>query len=175
MAPARHLEPQGPHSVAGPSGPGFLLPPTSLRDASHQPQRQLPPSQDRLWAARPPSVSWTCVEIKILRRVRAEPSRRPPRRRRDACSTAWRCRFLAARPSQVGRDAASSPSARVRHTSLINFPHRRVISSIEQKSETAKASLIVAYKKKIETELETICGDILTICLLYTSPSPRDS
>ena len=32
----------------------------------------------------------------------------------------------------------------------------RVISSIEQKSETAKASLIVAYKKKIETELETI-------------------
>ena len=34
----------------------------------------------------------------------------------------------------------------------------RVISSIEQKSETAKASLIVAYKKKIETELETICG-----------------
>ena len=37
----------------------------------------------------------------------------------------------------------------------------RVISSIEQKSETAKASLIVAYKKKIETELETICGDIL--------------
>ena len=37
-----------------------------------------------------------CVEIKILRRVR------PPRHRRDACSMAWRCRFLAARPSQVG-------------------------------------------------------------------------
>ena len=45
----------------------------------------------------------TCVEIKILRRVRAESSRRPPRHRRDACSMAWRCRFLAARPSQVGR------------------------------------------------------------------------
>ena len=44
-----------------------------------------------------------CVEIKILRRVRAESSRRPPRHRRDACSMAWRCRFLAARPSQVGR------------------------------------------------------------------------
>ena len=28
----------------------------------------------------------TCVEIKILRRVRAESSRRPPRHRRDACS-----------------------------------------------------------------------------------------
>ena len=28
----------------------------------------------------------TCVEIKVLRRVRAESSRRPPRHRRDACS-----------------------------------------------------------------------------------------
>ena len=45
----------------------------------------------------------TCVEINILRRVRAESSRRPPRHRRDACSMAWRCRFLAARPSQDGR------------------------------------------------------------------------
>ena len=45
----------------------------------------------------------SCVEIKILRRVRAESSRRPPRHRRDACSMAWRCRFLAARPSQHGR------------------------------------------------------------------------
>ena len=44
-----------------------------------------------------------CVEIKILRRVRAESSRRPPRHRRDACSMAWRCRFLAARWSQHGR------------------------------------------------------------------------
>ena len=44
-----------------------------------------------------------CVEIKMFRRVRAESSRRPPRHRRDACSMAWRCRFLAARPSQDGR------------------------------------------------------------------------
>ena len=44
-----------------------------------------------------------CVEIKILRRVRAESSRRPPRHRRDACSMAWRCEFLTARPSQDGR------------------------------------------------------------------------
>ena len=44
-----------------------------------------------------------CVEIKILRRVRAESPRRPPRHRRDACSMAWRCRFLAARPSQDSR------------------------------------------------------------------------
>ena len=34
----------------------------------------------------------TCAEIKILRRVRAESPRRPPRHRRDACLMAWRCR-----------------------------------------------------------------------------------
>jgi hypothetical protein len=45
----------------------------------------------------------TCVDIKILRRVRAGSSRRPPRHRRDACSMAWRCRCLAARRSQDGR------------------------------------------------------------------------
>ena len=44
-----------------------------------------------------------CVEIKMLRRVRAESSRRPPRHRRDACSMAWRRRLLAARPSQGSR------------------------------------------------------------------------
>ena len=31
-----------------------------------------------------------------------ESSRCPPRHRRDACSMAWRCRFLTARPSQDG-------------------------------------------------------------------------
>ena len=31
----------------------------------------------------------TCVEIKVLRRVRAESSRRPARHRRDTCSMAW--------------------------------------------------------------------------------------
>ena len=45
----------------------------------------------------------TCVEIKILRHVRAESSHHPPRHRRDACSMARRCRFLIARPSQDGR------------------------------------------------------------------------
>ena len=44
----------------------------------------------------------SCVAIKILRRVRAEASRRPPRHRRAACSMAWRCRFLTARRSQRG-------------------------------------------------------------------------
>ena len=48
----------------------------------------------------------TCVEIKMLRRVRAESSRRPPRHRRDAGSMAWRCRFL---QLERARTAASSP------------------------------------------------------------------
>ena len=42
-----------------------------------------------------------CVEIKISRRRHAESGHRPPRHRRDACSTAWR--DAAARPSQDGR------------------------------------------------------------------------
>ena len=45
----------------------------------------------------------SCVEIKILRRVPPESSRRPPRHRRDACSSSCWCRFLAARPSQDDR------------------------------------------------------------------------
>jgi hypothetical protein len=49
-----------------------------------------------------------CVEIKILRRVRAESQRRPPRHRRDACSMAWRCRFLAARRNQRGHAIAET-------------------------------------------------------------------
>ena len=43
-----------------------------------------------------------CVEIKLLRRVRAESSRRSPRHRRDACSMAWRCRFLAESTQHTG-------------------------------------------------------------------------
>ena len=49
-----------------------------------------------------------CVEIKISRRVRPESSHRPSRHRRDACSMAWRCRFLAARRGQHGRVIAES-------------------------------------------------------------------
>jgi len=52
----------------------------------------------------------TCVEIKILRRVRAESPRRPPRHRRDACSMAWRCRFITARRSQHGHVIAVHPT-----------------------------------------------------------------
>ena len=59
-----------------------------------------------LLEARPPLVL-NCAEIKILWRVRAESSRRPPRHRRDACSMVWRCRFLTARRSQHGRVIAA--------------------------------------------------------------------
>ena len=41
-----------------------------------------------------------------LHAIDATPTRlslRPPRHRRDACSIAWRCRFLTARRSQHGR------------------------------------------------------------------------
>jgi 14-3-3 protein epsilon len=39
----------------------------------------------------------------------------------------------------------------------------RVISSIEAKGEADKLNLITTYKKKIESELENICADILLI------------
>jgi 14-3-3 protein epsilon len=39
----------------------------------------------------------------------------------------------------------------------------RVISSIEQKGDAEKINLITQYKRKIETELEDICSDILEI------------
>ena len=47
-----------------------------------------------------------CVEIKILRRVRAESPHRPPRHRRDTCSMAWRS---VSSPLDRARTAASSP------------------------------------------------------------------
>ena len=49
-----------------------------------------------------PRNAATCVEIKILRRVRPESPRRPPRHRRYIFSMAWRCRFLPARRKQRG-------------------------------------------------------------------------
>ena len=50
------------------------------------------------------ALNYTSVTVWIsnLRRVRAESSRRPPRHRRDACSMAWRRRFLTAGRSQRG-------------------------------------------------------------------------
>ena len=42
--------------------------------------------------------------------INAESSRRPPRHRRDACSIAWRCRFLTARQSQHGSVIAAPDS-----------------------------------------------------------------
>ena len=44
-------------------------------------------------------VQFNLVWKSNLRRVRPESPRRPPRHGRDACSMAWRGRFLTARPS----------------------------------------------------------------------------
>ena len=48
------------------------------------------------------AARYRAVWNQILRRVRAESSRRPPRHQRNACSMAWQCRFLTARRSQRG-------------------------------------------------------------------------
>lgn len=47
----------------------------------------------------------------------------------------------------------------------------RVISSIEAKGESDKLSLISGYKKKIESELENICADILLIIKDHLIPN----
>ena len=50
-------------------------------------------------------VPFACAAVheSTCRGAVAESSRPPPRHRRDACSMAWRCRFLTARPSPDGR------------------------------------------------------------------------
>ena len=73
------------------SGPGSFFEPTVVKNVA---------LDSELWQLETFGPVAGCVEIKILRRLRAESPRRPPRHRRDACSMAWRCRFLAARPSQ---------------------------------------------------------------------------
>ena len=66
--------------------PRLVVPVPQLLIANRQRQEEAVPA-----VARREGVL-TCVEIKILRSV--------------ACSTAWRCLFLTARPSQDGRAIA---------------------------------------------------------------------
>ncbi len=47
----------------------------------------------------------------------------------------------------------------------------RVITSIEQKADPEKLPLIQSYKRKIETEREDICSDILEIIKNELSPN----
>jgi hypothetical protein len=63
-----------------------------------------------------------CVEIKVLRRVRPESPRRPPRHRRDACSMAWQWRgsspadrasTAASLPRRLSEDLSGAPDALV--------------------------------------------------------------
>ena len=54
-------------------------------------------------------TGWWCTTVwksKFYGAFVLASSHRPPRHRRDACSMAWRCRFLAARPSQDARAIA---------------------------------------------------------------------
>ena len=70
-------------------------------------RRGLPRYIARVYGAHHPQMGVvTCVEIKILRRVRAESSRRPPRHRRDARSMAWQCGLS---PLDSAGTAAFSP------------------------------------------------------------------
>ena len=75
---------------------------TSLRSLTSMRLTPCPVALPRSWLSSAAAGVTIGVEIKILRRVRAESSRRPPRHRRDACSMAWRCRFLTARRSLRG-------------------------------------------------------------------------
>ena len=70
---------------------------TSLRSLTSMRLTPCPVALPRSWLASAAAGVTICVEIKILRRVR---------HRRVACSMAWRCRFLAARPSQDSRAIA---------------------------------------------------------------------
>ena len=83
-------------ATAGADEPAFLAPACAAGPPSFNELVKARMAHDR----RPVLAALTCVEIKILRRGRAESSRRPPRHRRDASSMAWRCRFLTARRSQ---------------------------------------------------------------------------
>ena len=70
----------------GPRFPALALRRQAVVVARQFDRRERPPQPVRFVARRGVPA---CVEIKILRRVRAESKRRPPRHRRDACSMAW--------------------------------------------------------------------------------------
>ena len=104
-----------------------------------------------------------CAEIKILRRVRAEPSRRPPRHRRDACSMVWRCRFLTARPSQDGRVIAGHPSHWLISTQVkmsmneINASRRLREAAKEKAEAAAKGDAFIQWLES--QDKFTLCGN----------------
>ena len=97
----------------------------------------------------------SCVEIKILRRVRAESSRRPPRHRRYACSMAWRCRFLAARPSQVGR--VNAPDALVDFHTGARADDARAHGAEERQVAPAAVDGVQVVRHRVAVE-EVLCA-----------------
>jgi len=87
-----------------------------------------------------------------LRRVRAESSRRPPRHRCDACSMAWRCRFLTAISQDalvdfhtaVGESTEHSSNASSSSSSMGTAQLPRLSRSHESRSWSVASSVAVA-------------------------------
>ncbi|CAN0115106.1 unnamed protein product [Pylaiella littoralis] len=70
---------------------------------------------------------------------------------------------VAMRPEELSMEERNLLSVAYKNVIGSRRASWRVISSIEQKGEPDKLKLIGEYKAKIEKELETICGDILSI------------
>ena len=97
----------------------------------------------------------------MIRRRRARETRPAPRPRTDAKTQVEHMKVVARMPTELSVEERNLLSVAYKNVIGSRRASWRVISSIEQKSETAKASLIVAYKKKIETELYDKCIEIV--------------
>ena len=86
-----------------------------------------------------------CVEINILRRV-------PPRHRRDACSIAWRCRFLAARRA---RTAASSP-----RNDLVHPTHWLISTQVPTTRAGSATASAIASMESVDVFDGTLDGEM---------------
>ena len=104
-SPSRHGSAPRPHDRASPRGgrPGPSTRTARRRRRGGAVARRKTARRAAIAAVPRPPPQSPPVWKSNLRRVRPESPRRPPRHRRGACSMAWRCRFLTARPSQHGR------------------------------------------------------------------------
>ena len=116
VCPARWREPQAPHSVRGPSGPG-LLPVVSSALQLHQLHRHTPPSQSRECEPRARNVSNVRLHRSHGKRPSASVDGRPtwPARQRDE-------QF----PHSVLPPSGPGPRALVSSALHSHHPHRHV-------------------------------------------------
>eukprot|EP00752_Nemacystus_decipiens_P008474 g7571.t1 len=82
---------------------------------------------------------------------------------------------VAVRPEELSMEERNLLSVAYKNVIGSRRASWRVISSIEQKGEPDKLKLIGDYKAKIEKELETICGDILTIIEEHLLPNSQSN